>query len=426
MIAGAVAVACGTSAASATAQTTPPRPSKIVYVCGTNLCSVDPVSRTTTRITTDNAGYSMPAVSADGRRVAALRGRVIRAGRYGTNLPETWSGVIRGVNGLAMSPNGSQIAASYWYTELTNKLVYRWYCNGLCLDLVLEHRNGVQVYTRPKTMTVQRGSAGAGYLGPRLLSTDSDSGEWNSELREYVGGTESVCSIAAPAAKTTTCTPRAVLPSPPVPGGRDIQMSDPAGSPDGRRIAVVVGDVWEETGKIVDRPSGENPRIAVFDARTGARITVIPNGTRPSFSPDGRRIVFEGTDGRIRVAPSTGGAARVLVAGKQPVWASGPIVAAPTTTAPARVRANASAVTVRCARIESRPCTGRVALRSGTRTLAGGRFSLRPGQARSVRLPLTAVGTRVTAASRRVRVDVVTRSADGRVETGRRAAFLTR
>lgn len=425
-IAGAAALACGVVPAAAQAQAAPTKPSKVVYVCGADLCAVDPVSRTTTRITTDRAGYSMPAVSADGRRVAALRGRVIRAGGYGTNLPETWSGVIRGVNGLTMSPNGGQIAASYWYTELTNKLVYRWYCNGLCMELVLEHRNGVQVYSRPNTVTIQRGSAGTGYLGPQLLSTDSDPGEWNSELGAYVGGTESVCSIAAPAGEGQTCTPRAVLPSPATPGGRDIQVSDPAGSLDGRLIAAVVGDVWEESGKIVDQPSGENPRIAVFDARTGVQVTVIPDGTSPSFSPDGRRIVFEGTDGRLRIVPATGGTARTLVAGKQPVWASGPIVSAPTITAPARVRGNVSAVTVRCPRTERRPCTGRVALRSGTRTFANGRFTLRPGQARSIPLALTPTGRRVLAVSRRVRVDVVTQNVTGRVETARRAAFLTR
>lgn len=433
LIAGAVALSCGIGAASAIAAPKPKpaakaAPSKIVYVCGKNLCAVDPISRTTTRVTTDNGGYRWPSVSANGQRVAAVGGGGIRAGRYGTNLPEKWSGMIEGINGLAMSPNGRQIAATHWYTRLEQKYVYSYTCGSSysCVQLQLQHYNGTQVYTKPNTPTSQRGDSGPGYLGGALLSTGQDYGEWDSTVSDYVGGTVSVCSIASPTGADPTCTTRVTLPNPPTPGARRVHLSDPTGSRDGNLIAVTIGDVWEEAGKIVDQPWGENPRIGVFDARTGAPIAVHANGKRAAFSPDGRHIVFEGTDGSIRVAPARGGASRRVATGQQPTWATGAIVAAPVAWPPARVRKAATSVRLRCAPTQLRPCVGRIALRSGTRTLATARFSLKRGQAQTIPMRLTPVGRRMSAAARRVKVDVVTTNSTGRVETGRRAAILTR
>lgn len=256
LIAGAVALSCGIGAASAIAASKPKpaakaAPSKIVYVCGKNLCAVDPISRTTTRVTTDNGGYRWPSVSANGQRVAAVGGGGIRAGRYGTNLPEKWSGVIEGINGLAMSPNGRQIAATHWYTRLEQKYVYSYTCGSSysCVQLQLQHYNGTQVYTKPNTPTSQRGDSGPGYLGGALLSTGQDYGEWDSTVSDYVGGTVSVCSIASPTAADPTCTTRVTLPNPPAPGARRVHLSNPTGSRDGRLIAVTIGDVWERQAR---------------------------------------------------------------------------------------------------------------------------------------------------------------------------------
>jgi hypothetical protein len=93
-------------------------PSKIVFACAPNLCTVDPVSGATATLTTDGAtsAYRLPSISRDGRRVAAARAADVVVGDYGSNLTEVWAGT-RDMNDVAIAPDGSGVGESHSYVE---------------------------------------------------------------------------------------------------------------------------------------------------------------------------------------------------------------------------------------------------------------------------------------------------------------------
>jgi hypothetical protein len=81
--------------------------------------------------------------------------------------------------------------------------------------------------------------------------------------------------------------------------------------------------------------NGSVTRLALFDARTGRRVRTLTRPSHdhlPSFSPDGRHIVFERNrrevpaqagaydTALVAVVPRSGGRVRVLARGANPVW----------------------------------------------------------------------------------------------------------
>lgn len=406
----AVAAAVATPAAGA--------PSRIVYVCGQNLCAIDPDTGTRAPITTDNRGYGSPSITTDGTRLAASSGFAVVAGPFGTNLPETWQSHAEGLNDVAIAPDGRGVAHTYWYTKL--ELVYQYSCGGLCTQVV--HYNAARFQTAAgEAGAGHTGSSGVGFLRTALLSTDSDIGTWDSAQRAYVGGTERVCVVAAPADDAAKCEPRILEPSPATPGAARINFTDPEGSPDGALVAVTAGTVPAATGALVDNPTGENPAVLVYDAASGAKVATFPNATNPAFSPDSRQLAYAGTDGTIHVAPARGGAPRALVAGDAPTWGAAPAQMRVARAARLRVTAaGAGPLRVTCPPATANGCAGTVeavttaklrrpGARSGAkakRTVARAAYRVAAGRTASVRLRPTALGRGYLRAARRLPVTV--------------------
>ncbi len=385
--------------------------SRIVYVCWPNLCAVDPATGATVQITTDGRGYERPSISADGTRLAAAAwgentvgaGPALVAGDFGSNLAETWANAVRGLKDAAISPDGKQVSASYWYTELKYKYCYP---GPTCLEI--EHYNATNTWTAPQDVgAVHVGSSGVGYLGSSLLSTDSETVKPDPEDYETWTYNDTVCVVASPADDNAACAIRVREPSPQAPGGPSINISDPVGSPDGSVIAATLGDVPQQQGRIVDNPTGENPRINLYNGATGAKIVqVAANGFSPSFSPDGRQIVYQGTDNMLYVVPSAGGAPRALVAGMHPTWGPVPEGAAPPGAAapgqvvkskkPLRVKRSRIALKISCPATATSGCAGKARLRTkGKRSkpiTKASRYRLDAGRSAKVKLKLTRKG----------------------------------
>ena len=155
-------------------------PSRIVYVCGKDLCTVDPATKAKSRLTKDGAGYGYPSVSLDGHRLAVLRGANVVAGEVGAD-PSQDFGAIRGLKDVAITPDGAAVATSYWYSE--DKLVYRYRytCGGACLVLETVYTSGASYSPSPGTEgSALQGTSGVGFLGGALLSTGGQAGSYDS------------------------------------------------------------------------------------------------------------------------------------------------------------------------------------------------------------------------------------------------------
>ena len=100
------------------------------------------------------------------------------------------------------------------------------------------------------------------------------------------------------------------------PQGRHLRHPHVAAS--GRRLVATAYRTAEQIDNAVERPG----QLLLFDTVTALPIRELtpgPAALYPSFSPDGRRVVFE-RDGTVRVIGVDGGRPRRLVKGAQPTW----------------------------------------------------------------------------------------------------------
>ena len=284
--------------------------SRLVFVCGKNLCAVDPDTGKRSQITTDGAktAYRFPSISRDGRRLAAARGTDVRVGAYGGNLNQRWASE-RDINAVALAPDGRAVAESHSYVQAVNR--FRCYpFSGCNLELVLEDFSRT-FYTQPATpediTRGYRGGGGVGFLGNGSLITsyfqlESDEGPAH----------HGICVVASPAAEDQECATVIKHPE---------SLTGLAGSPDSRMIAAAVGDPEPAT----------TASIRIFNAQTGAQVRRLAgNGSRPVFSPDGRQVAYAGGDGWIHTVSTKGGKSRRLTKGHSPTWGGGGGVARPT------------------------------------------------------------------------------------------------
>jgi hypothetical protein len=356
--------------------------SRIVYVCAPNLCAVDPETGVTSPLTTDGTAelpYRDPSVSADGTRIAASRGNDVLVGPYGGNLTERWNG-SRGLNDIAISPDGAAVAESHSYVENVNRV--RCYPFAGCqLELVLEDFSASSYSRGVSTEGNTRGFAGGGgvgFLGNGALLT---------AFYTLAGDTHTVCVVATPD-----------TPAEPPCGVRIDQvgapLSWPDGSPDSTLIAAARGPA-----------EGDGPSVVnVYDAATGAFVREVATGTTPAFSPDGRSIAFESPDDAIAVVPTAGGTPRRLVAGAMPSWSAGAGPGPHVAAKKLRYRNGRIPVTLRC---EGRArCAGVIRIAKGATTIGQRRYRIAAGRSARVAVRASARGRRAIARSRRLRVVV--------------------
>ena len=344
--------------------------SKIVYSCAPDLCVVNPDSGVSQQLTNDGASapYRYPSLARDGLKVAAARGSNVVVGDYGANLTERWASA-RDINDVAIAPDGSGVGESHSYVE------NRYGCplTGGCLQLVdmsaTRYARGVN------------GDAGSGGYGGGGGVGFIGSGAMISSGYSLPDNLHALCVVDTPGVPDARCTVRVTS---------SAALFDPDGSADGRFIVAGV--------------DGDPDTITLFDAATGATVRALANGASPSFSPDGKQVVYAGTDGWLHVVPTAGGPSRKLVQGIEPSWGEGdgpgPSLAAKT------LRSKRGKVPVKVACAGTETCRGTLRIKKGSATLGRRAYRVAAGRSATVKVTPTARGKRTIARSRTHKVTV--------------------
>lgn len=255
--------------------------SRIVYVCGPQLCSVSPDGGGKRVLTKDGreAGprYSSVSASRDGSVLVAQYGddlhRLNGKGRH-RRLLERRGRVPR------VSPSGELVAfirtRNFDPTVTTSDIPF----------LFLRHLTG-----SANPIVVARLTEQLGWLGGRLMR-DTSNGSGRGTICLLAVNTAFECARAIAQDET-----RAVV--------------SPAGSPNGKLVAGVLLEDGEETGD-----------IGLFSAADGSLVRELTRGNRdfqPTFAPDGRAVAF--ARGRaVYTVPVGGGKARRVAQGRYPAW----------------------------------------------------------------------------------------------------------
>jgi hypothetical protein len=291
LVLGAAAAAPALAAAPARAGSQ----GRIVYVCGQDLCQVDPATKATKRLTRNGASgqpYRLPSLSRDGSQLVFTRGTdVFRARGDASNARKVQSSLPAA---LEMSPSGGQLA--YLTTILEPVLCLPPRLPGSCgsvdVTLLLRQRGaGEGIVTRRNTFSF-------GWANEDLLAT------LDAEPDAGVPG-QRICRVA----DDGSC--REVRGAD---GLRDLY--DPEGSPDGRQILATASPLRTD-----DEQAAFRGHIALFRASDGTFVRDLTAGADAdaTWSPDGKRVAFERA-GAIFVVDVKTGAKRKLVRGTHPAW----------------------------------------------------------------------------------------------------------
>jgi hypothetical protein len=269
------------------------RADALVYRCGPNICRAAPNGTGKQRLTTDGKPngplYAWVSATRDGSRLAVVNATYSyvldgKGRRVTGKLPRSGIQLI-----AEISPNGAQVA--------TVDLVPEYLGNPPILHfqpyLFVMRSDGSE------RETTSRGPIDTGWLGPRLVRTDtSDSAPFADGICLLVTNVDFQCE-------------RDVARDP------THDLTNPAFSPDGTRVAVVQG------------PGVANPGagpIVIYDVATAAPVRQLVGGenTQPTWSPDGKRIAFEHGGDVYTVGAGGGRPHRVLRNADQPTWVTAP------------------------------------------------------------------------------------------------------
>jgi len=280
--------------------------SSIVYLCGPNLCRIDPAHPAkVTRLTRDGkAGgpvYGSPSLSTSGRKLAFVKGNRLYLARgdatHARRVDEPVGSVV-----ARMRPDGAQVA----YIRSVNTIISPGYTYPYYSPPV--YGFVPFLFTRPssgaKGQTVARDTTSTGWLRDQVLLPYPVPGE---------GARADGLCVAPPPGGDGVCARMVAID----PQGRT--LSNPAATPDGRSLVAVAEP-------FVDDPSFTQTfrgAIALYDPATGGLLRDLTSahadGT-PAVSPDGRQVAFtRGED--LYVVALAGGRAKLLRHGvRYPTW----------------------------------------------------------------------------------------------------------
>lgn len=311
----------------------PASASYIVYVCGVNLCEVNPDGTGQRALTTDGGGaagsYSTPSLSRDGTLLAFDEGNTA----YAMTMPGGTRTTLSSGSVLAtfMRPDGGQIAFIKDVTEGLESVPFLYTVNadGSSLSAPEEARFALT----------------AGWMGSTLLRDGNSNA---AHACSPPGGNCAARSICP--ANSHTCGSPAHDENVADDPLRDLY--DPAGSPDASKVAVMAVPYPE--GSLHASPTGGV--IALYNASTGEHLSDLTSGNEdagPAWSPDGSAIAFTRGSSSIYTLPAGGGAPQLLLTGgSQPTWGGGPgdtlstSGSTPVSTTPAPSAAQGAAGTV--------------------------------------------------------------------------------
>jgi WD40-like Beta Propeller Repeat len=264
----------------------------LVYRCGPNICRAAPNGTGKQRLTTDGKPngplYAWVSATRDGSRLAVVNATYSyvldgKGRRVTGKLPRSGIQLI-----AEISPSGAQVA--------TVDLVPEYLGNPPILHfqpyLFVMKPDGSQ------RETTSRGPIDTGWLGPRLVRTDTGPAPFADGICLLVTNVDFQCE-------------RDVARDP------THDLTNPAFSPDGTLVAVVQGPG--------PGMPGAGP-IVIYDTATAAPVRQLAGGenTQPTWSPDGLRLAFERGGDVYTVLSGGGRAHRVLRGADQPTWVTAP------------------------------------------------------------------------------------------------------
>jgi hypothetical protein len=252
--------------------------SSIVYVCGPNLCRIDPAHpKKVTHLTHDGKAkgpvYLSPSLSTKGARLSFVKGNSL----YLAQGNATRARKIQEPVGTAvtrMRPDGRQVV----YIRSVNDIIspgftYPYYSPPIYGFVPYVF---VRDVAGDKAQTVARSTTSTGWLRDQVLLPHVGPGDGARP--------EGICAAAPPDADEV-CERIVALD----PGGRT--LSNPAASPDGRYL-VAVAEPWVDDS---DYTQTFNGAIALFNPATGEflrDLTTAHADGKPVFSPDGKQVAF--------------------------------------------------------------------------------------------------------------------------------------
>jgi WD40 repeat protein len=274
----------------------------IVYVCGSNLCRIDPKKpKHVTRLTRDGVAkgpvYRSPGLSTDGRTLAFIKGREL----YTANRNARATHKLEAADLAWLSPNGRLVAFVRSTTVIIDPGIFPC-CRPPVYGMV--PYLFVRDPTQNEAQTLARATITAGWLRDRIMiasSREGGSGPVPDDVCLTVPpGADGVCERTIASDGTQT-------------------LSAPTASPDGRYLAAVA-EPWSDAQDYHQTFEGS---IALFDPNTGTHLhdlTTGPSDSQPAFSPDGKQIVFSRGKDIYVVKVSGGSARRLRKGGADPTW----------------------------------------------------------------------------------------------------------